>query len=585
MKFTFIGRHASFALLAFTALSFASFASAAILTWNGGGDGTSWNQAANWGGTAPGTHDTLNITTGDTITNVYRNTSNNSYQDGSTWRGIVNLNQGTINIGARFETGEGTFNIGDGVGTADSIVDVTGGFWVLDRHGNGTYNVNVKSDGQLKATGGTFNPYGGHNNRKWEINVQGGSVSSTSAWNMSDGAGNDANTMNLSNKGSVNIGAMSVHEEVIDFADQTANSFTATYGGSFANIGAVNSALGSTFTASGGGNLEATDNGTSFTVTALQLVQPGGAGTIGDETIASSSQNVALGGTAAQSTNYNSTFVAGLGIDGNTGNFTHTSAGGEPDPTTWQVALDDTYTIEGIFIHNRDNCCQGRLRDIAVEVLNFTGDLNSDFAPGSGGTVDLNTLTETGELIKAGNVQNPLAGVTYVGTDPDISIDTAAMSGSAATGNFVRIMRTHNGGSTSHDNEVLSLGEVEVWATIPGDFTLLDGSTLEIELDAIAGTADMLSVEDMLTIEPGSTLDVSVLSGEIGAGQEFDILDFGGITGTFDTINLPGSSSDWDLSNLYVTGVIAPIVPEPSTFILAALGMLGLIAFGRRRKK
>ncbi len=248
-------------------------ASAATLTWTGGGDGYSWNGSGNWtGGTRPGTHDTLNITTTATIDNVYRNDGTATYDGGSTWRGTVHLNQGTVLLDHRFESGEGAFYIGDGAGTADAIVNVpSGGYWMFDRHSNGTYNVYIDTDGQLNATGtGYFAPYGGHGGRQWEINVQGGSITSQAGWNMSDGPGYDANRLNLSNGGTVDVGAITVHEEIIDFADLAAgNQFTAGYGGSFTNIGAVNAALGSTFTASGGGVLQATDNVSNFTVALL----------------------------------------------------------------------------------------------------------------------------------------------------------------------------------------------------------------------------------------------------------------------------------------------------------------------------
>jgi len=262
------------AMLAATVLLCGGAAQAATLTWEGDGGGSgddhSWNDKDNWGGTAPGYYDTLNITTTDTIDNVYRNAAGNTYYHGDTWRGTVHLNQGTITIDDDFCSGNtAVFNIGDGSGTADAVVNVTsGGYWQFDRHGNGTYRVNIKTDGQLNATGtGYFRNYGGHGGRKWIINVQGGSITSAAAWNMSDGSGYDANTLNLTNGGTVDVGAVTVHEEVIDFADTSSTSFTAKFGASFTNLAAVNTALGTTFKASGGGTLQTRDNSDgTFTV-------------------------------------------------------------------------------------------------------------------------------------------------------------------------------------------------------------------------------------------------------------------------------------------------------------------------------
>jgi len=260
-------------------------ANAAVLTWTGGGDGHSWNGSGNWsGGTRPGqTGDTLHITTTDTIDNVFRDAAGNRYHHGSTWRSIVNLNQGTIqtptsNVGDRYEEGfesgsSGVFNIGDGnltAGQPDAFVEIQGdGAWMFDRHGNGTFTVNVKVDGQLSAatSDGKLKTFSGHNGRKWVMNVQGGSVATVAAWNMSDGAGNDTNLLNLSLGGTVDVGAITVHTEIIDFADANlGNSFTADYGGSFANYAAVTAAIGSRFTSTGGGTLYVHHNGSSFTV-------------------------------------------------------------------------------------------------------------------------------------------------------------------------------------------------------------------------------------------------------------------------------------------------------------------------------
>jgi len=271
---------AAFVLLAFL-LAFAPPAGGATLTWSGGGDGHSWDGAGNWaGGARPGLADVLHITAAVTIDNVYRDAAANPYADGSTWQGTVNLNQGTIAIGARFETGSnGAFNIGDGSGTADAIVTVgDGAWWMFDRHNNGTFTVNIKSDGQLNTVGsGYLKQWNAQLNRKWVINVQGGSITSANAWNMSDGLGNDANLVNLSNGGTVTVGAITVHEEVIDFTDNTLCSFTADFGGTFPNMAIVEAALGSRFTSSGGLPLAATDNGGSFTVAPAKVNNGAGA--------------------------------------------------------------------------------------------------------------------------------------------------------------------------------------------------------------------------------------------------------------------------------------------------------------------
>ncbi len=234
---------------------------AAVLTWTGAGDGFSWNSAANWSPSqAPGFFDTLHITTAGTIGNVYRDTGTNTYRDGSTWRGIVHLNQGTLNLPSYFGTGDnGVFNIGDGVltgGARDAIVNLAG-TWEFDRHGNGTFTLNILRDGALY--GGTFLGFGGHPGRNYVINVDGGLMASPNAWNMGADLA-DVNRVNISNRGTVMVGPLTIDaNDIIDLRDRTAD-FTARFGGSFANLAAVEAALGSNFISSTGPAPMAVDN-------------------------------------------------------------------------------------------------------------------------------------------------------------------------------------------------------------------------------------------------------------------------------------------------------------------------------------
>jgi hypothetical protein len=72
------------------------------------------------------------------------------------------------------------------------------------------------------------------------------------------------------------------------------------------------------------------------------------------------------------------------------------------------------------------------------------------------------------------------------------------------------------------------------------------------------------------------------------AGDRFDIINWGTLTGTFGTLNLPALSTGlaWDTSKLYTTGVLSVVstangnVPLPA-WALAAMG-LGLLGLSRR---
>ena len=91
-------------------------------------------------------------------------------------------------------------------------------------------------------------------------------------------------------------------------------------------------------------------------------------------------------GTAAQSTQLGA-FAATNALD-DVVNFTHT-LNSDPNPT-WQVLLPESYSIGVIEAFNRDasdgtiGCCPSRFRDITIQVVEFDGDVTTDFV---GGTV------------------------------------------------------------------------------------------------------------------------------------------------------------------------------------------------------
>ena len=91
---------------------------------------------------------------------------------------------------------------------------------------------------------------------------------------------------------------------------------------------------------------------------------------------------------------------------------------------------------------------------------------------------------------------------------------------------------------------------------------------LAIELGGTAsGTQyDQLHVTGALTL--GGALDVSLINDFTPtAGQSFDILDWGTLSGTFPTINLPTLAGlAWNTSQLYTTGVLS---------VMASLGLAG----------
>ncbi|MBK1829432.1 lamin tail domain-containing protein [Verrucomicrobiaceae bacterium R5-34] len=175
-------------------------------------------------------------------------------------------------------------------------------------------------------------------------------------------------------------------------------------------------------------------------------------------------------GTAAQSSTLDE-YDAGLALDG-VNNFTHTEAS-DNDPT-WQVLLPSDRTFQEITLVNRGGSGSWlpRFRDLTVEVVNFSGNVNQDF---DGGTVVF-----TSPLLNPNN---------ELGSPASITVDAGGV-----TGNMIRVTRTPDGDA---NDGVLSLDEVT--ATGPGRIvsfspdwtTITPGDPLTLSWDVSAGLTSL----------------------------------------------------------------------------------------------
>ncbi|MDC0935543.1 PEP-CTERM sorting domain-containing protein, partial [Pirellulales bacterium] len=177
-----------------------------------------------------------------------------------------------------------------------------------------------------------------------------------------------------------------------------------------------------------------------------------------------------------------------------------------------------------------------------------------------------NTLTKTGTGNMTINNDLNFDGGTLVGV-------SGAISGSGSiNGDLQNLSATVAPGN--------SPGEL----TIRGNYEQGSAATLAIEIGATA--SDSLDVNGAITL--AGALDVTLLDGaDLAAGDQFDILDFDSLDGTFDEVSLPALAAGlvWDDSALYANGVIAVQVPEPSSILLLGLGSLALVAPRRRSRK
>jgi hypothetical protein len=154
------------------------------------------------------------------------------------------------------------------------------------------------------------------------------------------------------------------------------------------------------------------------------------------------SNNAALGKAVTQSST-ESSYTADLAVDGDPTNFTHTAVG---DANAWlMVDLGELHDIDAIVLHNRDNCCGNRLRDVVVEILDEDGQ---------------RMVFASAKLNENNQSASP----------PLIAIGMPEVTGDVVRGRYVRIRRVATPGDSGNMHEqanlrVLSLGEVQIFAT------------------------------------------------------------------------------------------------------------------------
>jgi len=182
----------------------------------------------------------------------------------------------------------------------------------------------------------------------------------------------------------------------------------------------------------------------------------------------------------------------------------------------------------------------------ASQVATFSGNLS-----GNGGI----TKNGLGTLLLDGT--NTYTGATIV--------NAGVLGGNGSSGSAFTL---GSGGTLAPGGSI---------GTAAFDSADLDG-TLDIEIDG--AQTDLLNVTGNLDLSGGTSI-LNVTAND--PSGSYVIATYGGtLTGTFNIETLPdGYSVDYGAgSNSQIT-----LVPEPSTFTLIALGLLGLLACERRRRR
>lgn len=221
----------------------------------------------------------------------------------------------------------------------------------------------------------------------------------------------------------------------------------------------------------------------------------------------------ACGVTTWQSSEYSSPYPSDLAVDGNYSNFTHTSV--DDQSSAWEVDLQSEQDIALIVLWNRVDCCQSRLRDITVSILDAGGD-----------------TVWASELL---NPENELG--VFPGGPAMLEVNLLVLEGNAVTGQIVRVERLDDSDLSGTDGQgnpgefgVLSLAEVEVFA-VPEDCppegdTHCEDLVVEGPEDSYPGLYTITAFADDDSGDPilyTFTLDDGVTPSTIGPQEENSI--------------------------------------------------------------
>jgi T5SS/PEP-CTERM-associated repeat protein len=445
---------------------------------------------------------------GGTVNGTLQNQGNFVYQSGQ-FNGRL-LNQGTVSLGPFFTAGNGVQNDASMTFNAGQTLTVNGAG--LDNLGMFTLN-----GGTISGNGAVVNNYGGTLQAHGTINP----TFTNNGVLQVDGV------LRLNGASATNNGVVFGSGTVIgNFVNAAGGTLGLTNG----NLMAISAAIDS----DSDGNIDwsnaglVTLNGNAV-LGGSQIINSGtvdGAGTI-NAPIANSGVVRAASGQLNLAAVGNTNLAAGL-IQAATGN--------------------TVMVLQGLTANAGTIGLTGGAFDNNNHPLSNTGIINGY------GTIRTSALTNANKLNVGEGNMDVFGAVINNGTIGIQGGRSAYFFGDVSgSGNYTGL-------GTAVFLAAVSPGNSPASVSFGGNANLASTSTLNIELGGTTpGTQyDQLLVTGQLWL--GGALQVSLINSFApAAGDSFNILDWGSLTGTFDTLVLPeiASSLSWDTSQLYNTGVIS----------------------------
>ena len=383
--------------------------------------------------------------------------------------------------------------------------------------------------------------------------------------------------------------------QVVTGIDSSGNATNTT----FSNTGSITTGASTTFSSNGN----------------LIVAGTGGLSNSGTITIGGDTTVQDLNGEFVQSGSGASTTVSGngarlqvLAVNVSTTNGTDSQKG----PVGMDIQDGSTLSVENngiVCVGSSSSSCDGVL---PTGSLPFSRDLTNEgtIKIGSTGTLDVSggaynsatgtlsnegTLRVNGVQINSGTVYNSgkIDPTSYIQTG-----GTTALQG----GTLVSPMVDLEGGSLSGDgtiqgdlvnNALLNPGLVGTPLTIDGNYTQGSNGTLLIDISSLTSFSS-IDITGGATL--AGTVEFDFQNGFVpGANDSFSFLDASSVTGNFSSVDLVGIDCSSCTAGLQGSNFIfsldtgstpptQPSVPEPSTLLLLATGLLAL-SWSRRRRR